>query len=122
MCRFNEHLCVENLSAQSPHRPFVGSMEPGIALRCVAHLCVVHLNVAHLNVAHLNVAQKLEVGPMPSKSQPATRHIISINDLSDKDIETVFDTAQAFLDELPDPRVPYRIGRSAKIASNFILA
>src|SRR6266481_2621565 len=92
-------------------------MEPGIAFRCVAHLCV-----AHLNVAHLNGAQKLEMGPMPSKSQPATRHIISINDLSDKDIETVFDTAQAFLDELPDPRVPYRIGRSAKIASNSILA
>ena len=110
MCRFNEHLCVENVCARSPRS--VGSMEPGIAFRCVAHLCV----------AHLNVAQKLEMGPMPSKSQPATRHIISINDLSDKDIETVFDTAQAFLDELPDPRVPYRIGRSAKIASNSILA
>src|SRR3954470_9253183 len=70
----------------------------------------------------LGVAQQLEMGHMASKSQPATRHIISINDLSDKDIETVFDTAQTFLDELPDPRVPYRIGRSTKIASNFILA
>src|SRR5205085_2818715 len=33
-----------------------------------------------------------------------------------------FDTAQAFLEELPDPRVPYRIGRSTRIASNSILA
>src|SRR5882762_9842916 len=59
---------------------------------------------------------------MASKAQPATRHIISINDLSDKDIETIFETAQAYLDELPDPNIPYRIGRSTKVASNFILA
>src|SRR5437764_3895117 len=59
---------------------------------------------------------------MAQKANPATRHVISINDLSDKDIETIFELAQAFLDELPDPRVPYRIGRSAKIASNSILA
>ena len=59
---------------------------------------------------------------MASKPLRSTRHIISINDLSDKDIETVFAMAQAFLDELPDPKVPYRIGRSTKIASNFILA
>src|SRR3954468_13847086 len=58
---------------------------------------------------------------LASKS-PATRHIISINDLSDKDIETIFEIAQSYLDELPDPRVPYRIGRSTKIASNAILA
>jgi aspartate carbamoyltransferase catalytic subunit len=59
---------------------------------------------------------------MVSKANPATRHIVSINDLSDKDIEAIFDTAQAYLNELPDPRVPYRIGRSTKVASNFILA
>ncbi len=53
---------------------------------------------------------------------PATRHIISINDLSDKDIETIFDIAQSFLSELPDPHFPYRIARSTKVASNFILA
>src|SRR5258705_6146782 len=58
---------------------------------------------------------------MASKSHPATRHVISINDLSDKDIETIFDIAQSFLDELPDPHFPYRIARSANIASNFIL-
>jgi aspartate carbamoyltransferase catalytic subunit len=59
---------------------------------------------------------------MASKAQPATRHIVSINDLSDKDIETIFEVAQAYLDELPDPNIPYRIGRSTKVASNFILA
>ena len=59
---------------------------------------------------------------MASKPHPATRHIISINDLSDKDIETIFEIAQSYLKELPDPHFPYRIGRSAKTASNFILA
>jgi aspartate carbamoyltransferase catalytic subunit len=59
---------------------------------------------------------------MTSKPNPATRHVISINDLSDRDIETIFDTAQAFLDELPDAHFSYRVGRSTSIASNFILA
>src|SRR5215831_9733715 len=59
---------------------------------------------------------------MSTKNTPATRHIISINDLTDREIETVFDVAQSFLRELPDPHVPYRIGRSAKIASDCILA
>ncbi|MGH6767550.1 MAG: hypothetical protein ACRECO_00865 [Xanthobacteraceae bacterium] len=58
----------------------------------------------------------------PSKTPPATRHVISINDLSDKDIETVFDIAQTYLKQLPDPHFPYRIARSTNIASNFILA
>src|SRR5947209_1005979 len=59
---------------------------------------------------------------MAHKANPATRHVISINDLSDKDIDTIFELAQSFLNELPDPRVPYRIGRSTKTASDFILA
>jgi aspartate carbamoyltransferase catalytic subunit len=59
---------------------------------------------------------------MAQKANPATRHVISINDLSDKDIESIFEIARAFLKELPDPHFPYRIGRSSKIASNFILA
>src|SRR3954453_6016236 len=59
---------------------------------------------------------------MAQKANPATRHVVSINDLSDKDIETIFEIAQSYLDELPDPHVPYRIGRSTKIASEFILA
>ena len=58
---------------------------------------------------------------MTSKPQP-TRHIVSINDLSNKDIETIFEIAQAYLDELPDPSFSYRIGRSTNVASDFILA
>jgi aspartate carbamoyltransferase catalytic subunit len=58
---------------------------------------------------------------MASKVHP-TRHIISINDLSNRDIEAVFELAQSFLEELPDPRFPYRIGRSSKVASDYILA
>src|SRR5436190_13047184 len=59
---------------------------------------------------------------MSTKYSPATRHIVSINDLTDREIETVFDVAQSFLRELPDPNIPYRIGRSTKVASDCILA
>jgi len=59
---------------------------------------------------------------MSTKHSPATRHIVSINDLTDREIETVFDVAQSFLRELPDSHFPYRIGRSTKIASDCILA
>ena len=43
---------------------------------------------------------------MSTKNTPATRHIISINDLTDREIETVFDVAQSFLRDLPDAHVP----------------
>src|ERR1700719_2079200 len=55
------------------------------------------------------------------KVQP-TRHIVSINDLSNKDIETIFEIAQSYLDALPDRNFSYRIGRSTDVASDFILA
>src|SRR4051812_21197118 len=57
-----------------------------------------------------------------SRRTSATRHVASINDLSDKDIESIFELAQTFLSELPDLNLPYRIGRSASVATNFILA
>src|ERR1700740_197445 len=57
-----------------------------------------------------------------TKALPPTRHIISINDLSNKEIETIFEVAQGFLQELADPNVPYRIGRSANLAAKSILA
>jgi aspartate carbamoyltransferase catalytic subunit len=57
-----------------------------------------------------------------TKAQPPTRHIISINDLTNKEIETVFEVAQGFLKELADDHVSYRIGRSTDIASKFVLA
>lgn len=59
---------------------------------------------------------------MTAKAQPVLRHIVSINDLSNKEIETIFDVAQAYLDELPDPNFSYRIGKSTDAASKFILA
>jgi aspartate carbamoyltransferase catalytic subunit len=62
------------------------------------------------------------IEPSMTPKPHATRHIISINDLSNKDIDTIFEVAQAYLDELPDPRVNYRIGRSTNVASDFILA
>ena len=57
-----------------------------------------------------------------TKPQPLTRHIVSINDLTNKEIETIFEVAQGFLKDLADENVPYRIGRGTSIASKFILA
>ncbi len=57
-----------------------------------------------------------------TKAQPLTRHIISINDLSNQEIETIFEVAQGFLKELADDTIPYRIGRSTTLASKCILA
>src|SRR6266568_2751100 len=56
-----------------------------------------------------------------TKAQPPTRHIVSINDLTNKEIETIFEVAQGFLKELVDDHLPYRIGRSTNLASKFIL-
>src|ERR1700739_1660566 len=56
------------------------------------------------------------------KTQPLTRHIVSINDLSNKEIETIFEVAQGFLKELADKQISYRIGRSTDLASKSILA
>ena len=57
-----------------------------------------------------------------SKTQPPTRHIVSINDLTNKEIETIFEVAQGFLKELADDNVPYRVARATDLASKFILA
>ncbi len=57
-----------------------------------------------------------------TKALPPTRHIISINDLSNKEIETIFEVAHGFLQELADRNVPYRIGRSTNVAAKCILA
>ncbi|HMG80177.1 MAG TPA: hypothetical protein VK591_15940 [Xanthobacteraceae bacterium] len=57
-----------------------------------------------------------------TKTQPLTRHIISINDLSNKEIETIFEVAQGFLKELADANISYRIGRSTNLAAKSILA
>ena len=45
-----------------------------------------------------------------TKAQPLTRHIVSINDLSNKEIETIFEVAQGFLKELADPTFPTESG------------
>jgi aspartate carbamoyltransferase catalytic subunit len=57
-----------------------------------------------------------------TRPQPLTRHIISINDLTNKEIETIFEVAQGFLKELADANIPYRVGRSTNLASKSILA
>ena len=57
-----------------------------------------------------------------TKAQPLTRHINSINDLTNKEIETIFEVAQGFLKELADDNLPYRVARSTDLAAKFILA
>jgi aspartate carbamoyltransferase catalytic subunit len=57
-----------------------------------------------------------------TKSQKLTRHIVSINDLTNKEIETIFQVAAGFLKELADDTILYRIGRGTNVASKFILA
>jgi aspartate carbamoyltransferase catalytic subunit len=57
-----------------------------------------------------------------TKAQPPTRHIVSINDLSNKEIETIFEVAQGFLQDLADHNIPYRIARSTDLAARSILA
>ncbi len=57
-----------------------------------------------------------------TRSQPLTRHIVSINDLTNKEIETIFEVARGFLKELADPSLPYRVARSTDLASKYILA
>src|SRR5262249_19264681 len=57
-----------------------------------------------------------------TKAQPPTRHIISINDLTNKEIETIFEVARGFLKELTDKHISYRIGRSTNLPAKFTLA
>jgi aspartate carbamoyltransferase catalytic subunit len=60
--------------------------------------------------------------PLMTKPQPLTRHIVSINDLTNREIETIFQVAAGLLKELADKTIPYRIGRGSSVASKYILA
>jgi aspartate carbamoyltransferase catalytic subunit len=59
---------------------------------------------------------------MSKKTGISTRHVISINNLSNREIEAIFEIAQSYLKSLPDKLRSYRIGRSTDVASDFILA
>lgn len=59
---------------------------------------------------------------MTTKTPPLTRHVVSINDLTNHEIESIFDIAQSYLEELGDPNLDYRIGQSTDVGSKFILA
>ena len=50
------------------------------------------------------------------------RHLISINDLSNAEIERVFASATKYLKQLSNKETPYRVSRSLKIASGRVLA
>jgi aspartate carbamoyltransferase catalytic subunit len=54
--------------------------------------------------------------------KPVTRHVVSINDLTEKEIETIFGLAEVFLKDLSTKSLPYRIARSTTLASKYILA
>ncbi|MBX3577891.1 MAG: aspartate carbamoyltransferase catalytic subunit [Rhizobiaceae bacterium] len=59
---------------------------------------------------------------MTDARQPATRHLISINDLTNDEIESVFETAASYLEAQRDPDVPHRIKHSSETARGRILA
>lgn len=50
------------------------------------------------------------------------RHIVSINDLTNEEIEAVFSLAERYLAELGDPEIPYRIGRSTNVCRGSVMA
>jgi aspartate carbamoyltransferase catalytic subunit len=50
------------------------------------------------------------------------RHLISINDLTNEEIEKIFETANRYLAELGDPDAPHRIAKSKRIGTGSILA
>ena len=55
-------------------------------------------------------------------AKPALRHVVSINDLQNDEIEAVFELADRYLERLKDPVIPYRIARPATDAQGLILA
>jgi aspartate carbamoyltransferase catalytic subunit len=54
--------------------------------------------------------------------QQAKRHIVSINDLTNDEIEGIFREADRFLEKLGDPVFPYRIARTTDGGRGRILA
>ena len=64
----------------------------------------------------------MPAGNMTPPSPRVTRHLVSINDLSNTEIESVFEVAQAYLHELGDRHLKYRVGRGKRVASDSILA
>lgn len=62
--------------------------------------------------------------PYPYKAalMQELRHVTSINDLTIDEIETIFSVATDFLNELRDPNLPHRIGRSISQGTGAILA
>ena len=59
---------------------------------------------------------------MTPRTKASTRHLVSINDLTNSEIECVFDVAQAYLHELGDRQLKHRIGRGKRVAPDSILA
>ncbi len=56
------------------------------------------------------------------RSQPSLRHVSSINDLTNAEIERVFAVADDYLAGLADARVPHKIGKSTDVGGGRILA
>src|SRR5436190_23067602 len=59
---------------------------------------------------------------MGQRSTAITRHVVSINDLTNGEIDQIFALAQSYLRELSNKAFPYRIARSTNVAASSILA
>ena len=56
------------------------------------------------------------------KARRALRHVTSINDLSNNEIEDIFSLAACYLDKLADKSAPHRVGKGTGVAKGRILA
>src|SRR5207244_6374129 len=59
---------------------------------------------------------------VPLMTSSGVRHVTSINDLTNREIERVFEVADGYLDSLGDPRHKHRIAESTDRARGRILA
>src|SRR5882724_1046001 len=59
--------------------------------------------------------------PMTSSAN-FVRHVISINDLSNEEIEKIFSVGESYLERLRDKRITHKIGKGSQIADGKILA
>src|SRR5262249_21953421 len=50
------------------------------------------------------------------------RHLVTIDDLSDDEIQAIFSLADQFLAKMATPGRPHRIRGRTKLAENFVLA
>jgi aspartate carbamoyltransferase catalytic subunit len=68
----------------------------------------------------MNIARNASTARQGNK--PFLRHVVSINDLTNREIEQIFEVAHGYLKELSDKSFPHRIARGTTVGAKSILA